>query len=226
MINDFNRGGLFWVYAGHGQVTQLDRVPATATGTPILDPQSVCRLNRDASQAPIALLLACYTGAFDAKDDCLAETMLMQPGGPIAVLAGSRMTLPYGNASIATSLIQSWFEHEPATLGDAWLKTIQLSTAETAASTNAIPSMIDTLAALMSPTADRLPEERAEHTRLYNLLGDPTLRLSHPDVVLLECPARATPGSTVTVQGTTPVAGKLTLELHRQGNQVDVTCRG
>ncbi|QDV70292.1 hypothetical protein Poly24_40120 [Rosistilla carotiformis] len=217
VINGFNGGGLFWVYAGHGHVTQLDRVPATAEGMPILDDKTVGQLKRPAERSPIALLLACYTGAFDAKDDCLAEQMLLEPGGPIAVFAGSRMTLPYGNAIIATSLIQSWFESRPETLGQVWLETVHRATREPSQANAAAPSMLDAMAAMMSPTSDRLPQERREHTQLYNLLGDPLLRISHPEQVSLECPVSAQPGSQITVNGMAPHGGKLTLELHRRG---------
>ncbi|QDS89787.1 Peptidase family C25 [Rosistilla ulvae] len=215
VVNGFNGGGLFWVYAGHGHVTQLDRVPATAAGTPILDDTSVSQLKRPAERSPIALLLACYTGAFDAQDDCLAEQMLLEPGGPIAVFAGSRMTLPYGNAIIATSLIQSWFESRPDTLGQVWLETSRLAVREPGQ--GAVPGMLDAMAAMLSPTSDRLPQERLEHTRLYNLLGDPLLQISHPEVVSLECPVSAPAGTEITVNGTAPHGGKLTLELHRRG---------
>lgn len=218
VINGFNRGGLFWVYAGHGHVTQLDRVPATAAGVPILENSSVGDLKRPSEQSPIALLLACYTGAFDAKDDCLAEQMLLQPGGPIAVFAGSRMTLPYGNAIIATSLIKSWFESRPATLGEVWLETVRAANRDPASTdSKEAPSMLDTMAVMMSPTSDRLPQERREHTQLYNLLGDPLLRITHPDTVPLHCPVSARAGTQITVSGTAPHAGKLTLELHRRG---------
>ncbi|WP_417749076.1 C25 family cysteine peptidase [Rosistilla oblonga] len=225
VIDGFNGGGLFWVYAGHGHVTQLDRVPATAAGTPILDATTVGQLKRPAERSPIALLLACYTGAFDAKDDCLAEQMLLEPGGPIAVFAGSRMTLPYGNAIIATSMIQSWFESQPDTLGEVWLETVQRATRDPAQADAAAPSMLDAMAAMISPTSDRLPQERSEHTQLYNLLGDPLMQLAHPESVSLECPVSASPGSQITVKGTAPHGGKLTLELHRRGEPSRDTLR-
>lgn len=214
---NFNQGRLFWVYAGHGHVNSLDHVPPQASGQPILDNQSIGRLNCPAERAPIALLLACYTGAFDASEDCLAERMLLQPGGPIAVIAGSRMTLPYGNAKMAGSMIRAWFDSQPETLGQMWLQTLALTNAQEVTDPNRPPAMIDALATLASPTADRLPEERREHTRLYNLLGDPLLRLVHLQPMSIQCPRLATPGEQIIVRGQAPQAGRLVIELHRRG---------
>ncbi len=213
----FNEGGLFWVYAGHGHVKQLDQVPPRASGCPILEKQSVQRLACPPSRAPIALLLACYSGAFDANEECLAETMVLHKGGPIAVIAGSRMTLPYGNAKLAAAMIHAWFDDQPTTLGEMWLQTIVRTNRQEVVDPNQPPAMIDALASMASPTADRLPEERREHTRLYNLLGDPLMRLRHLHRLSLDCPRQATPGQRVHVHGMAPRAGRLVIELHRHG---------
>ena len=216
VIQRFNDGGLFWVYAGHGQVAELDRVPASANGRPIIDRNSVRNLKRPAERAPIALMLACFTGAYDARDDCLAERMLFEPGGPIGVIAGTRVTLPYGNGVIATSLSRAWFEFQPETLGEAWFRTVQLVGDDPKKGAGA-PSMLDAMAAMMSPTAAKLPEERREHTFLYNLIGDPLLRLKHPGAIELKAPISVEPGDQIVVEGISPHEGALTLEIHRHG---------
>ena len=95
------------------------------------------------------------------------------------------------------------------------MHTVRTATQDAAGDTT--PSMLDAMATMMSPTSDRLPQERREHTQLYNLLGDPLLRITHPDRVPLHCPVSARPGTQITVRGTAPHAGKLTLELHRRG---------
>ena len=40
--------------------------------------------------------------------------------------------------------------------------------------------MIDALAPVVSPAGTDLVDERREHMRLYNLLGDPMLRMHQP----------------------------------------------
>ncbi len=185
VVNQYRRGSRFWVYAGHGNVTELDNVPRTRDGVPVLDRSSVSRLDRPAAAAPIALMLACYTGAVDANEDSIAEQMLLTEGGPIAVLAGSRITMPYGNATAAVGLINAVYQEKCSRLGDAWLSTLCEMHADDAAERSPTRLMIDTLATLISPTGTKLVDERREHMRLYNLLGDPTLQMQPPAEVEL-----------------------------------------
>ncbi|QEG41586.1 C25 family cysteine peptidase [Roseimaritima ulvae] len=217
VLQQYARGARFWVYAGHGRVTELDRVPQTASGRAVLTVHDVDRLQLNGAPPPIALMLACYTGAFDANQDCLAEQMLLADEGPIAVLAGSRITLPYGNAAVATGLIRGVYEQRSERLGDAWLASLrELATlSKNDPELNKRRAVIDTLAGLISPTAADLPAERREHMQLYNLLGDPMLRLQHPETVSLDVEGKAAQGQTLVVRGQTPLAGTLSIALHR-----------
>jgi hypothetical protein len=216
VLANYADGSRFWVYAGHGHIRELDRVPATQFGRPVLAVDDVERLRRSADGAPIALLLACYTGAFDATEDCLAKQMLLTPGGPIAVLAGSRVTMPYGNAAAAMGLIHSVYHRKPERLGDAWRETL----VEMATPSDAEPGLqsrrmvIDSLAQLLG--GGRIDEERREHMQLYNWLGDPTMRLTHPEELQIDPVAGVTAGQTLMVTGTSPLRGTLTVELHRR----------
>ena len=222
VLADYERGARFWVYAGHGYVTELDRVPATAAGRPVLDLQSVKQLRRPAPSSPIALLLACYTGAIDANEDCLAERMLLTDGGPIAVFAGSRVTMPYGNATATIGLIDCIYHEKMHRLGDAWLQTqldMHRDTTNTAnkaeANRSAARLMIDGLATMISPSGAKLVDERREHVKLYNLLGDPTLHLHPPLTLSLDVASGFDPGQLISVDAVSPIDGELTLEFHR-----------
>jgi len=216
VLANYCDGARFWVYAGHGHVRELDRVPATRYGRPVLASGDVENLRRAASAAPIALLLACYTGAYDSTEDCLAKEMFLTSGGPIAVLAGSRVTMPYGNAATAMGLIHSVYHRRPERLGDAWLETLS----EMATPSNAEPGLqsrrmvIDGLATMLG--GGRIDDERREHMQLYNWLGDPTLRLGHPQELAIDDPGRLANGQSVVITGTAPMSGTLTIELHRR----------
>ncbi|MBW3599549.1 MAG: peptidase C25, partial [Planctomycetes bacterium] len=119
-LNRFNEGCLFWVYIGHGQRQGLDTVNTPAGRYPILSAADAIQLR--AEQAPpIAVFLACYTGAFDGGRDCLAEEMLRSPGGPVAVLAGSRVTMPYAMAVLGANLMDEVFERRRPTIGESLL---------------------------------------------------------------------------------------------------------
>ena len=210
-LQRLNEGALFWVYVGHGFPYGLDRVQTPGGTYPIFDNADVDQL--DAAHAPpIALFLACYTGAFDAPDDCLAERMLAQEGGPVAVVAGSRVTMPYGLTVLTTELMDQCFRRQPATLGRALLAAKQRMAVgrEEAGPERA---MLDAIAGAVSPGPEMLAAERAEHVLLMNLLGDPLLRLRYPQSVELHAPERVTAGGQLRVEGYSPIGGEGKVEL-------------
>lgn len=235
VLKRYREGARFWVYAGHGWVNQLDRVPRTDQGVPVLDANSVCELRREPGGSPIALILACYTGAIDAGEPCLAERMVLADGGPIAVFAGSRVTMPYGNVVTAVGLIDGVYGQRQPRIGDAWLRTLtELDADDDSADKSATRMMIDTLAALISPADTTLADERREHMRLYQLIGDPTLSLHQPEPLDLEVaetesgpvhgglwigavppPEVLAKRRPLTVRTTSPIDGELTVRVDR-----------
>lgn len=210
-IDRFNEGCLFWVYMGHGQRRHLDlfRMPDRAAA-PILSFADVDGL-RSAAGAPIALFLSCYSGAFDGGDDCLAEAMLAAPEGPVAVVAGSRVTMPYGTSLLGFEMLHACFAERRETLGEV-LVAAQRSLAEDKPRAGWTQSL-DALASWLGPRDADLPAERREHALLFNLLGDPLLRLPHPADATIEAPAEVAASAPVRISGTTPCDGDVAIEL-------------
>lgn len=215
VLNRYRQGARFWVYAGHGQITHLDRVPGNLTGTPVLDQRSVQRLERPANCSPIAIMLSCYTGAMDAAEDSIAEEMVLCDGGPIAVVAGSRVTMPYGNTTAALGLIDGVFQQKLPRLGDAWLNALTKMHQADTPKPSPTRIMVDALATMVSPAGTDLLEERREHMLLYNLIGDPTLKLQHPQEMELGVATGHDLGQPITVEITSPIDGELVLSFDR-----------
>jgi len=217
VLRNYADGARFWVYAGHGWINELDRVPGNQFGRPVLSMSDLPNLHRPHASSPIALMLACYTGAFDVPEDCLAERMLLADDGPIAILAGSRVTMPYGNAATAIGLINAVYEERTPRLGDAWLKALRELSLPSASNPalQARRMMIDGIASVLGGGA-RMDNERREHMQLYNWFGDPTLRIDSGAKVEISKPADAVVGRPWLLQGTVPVAGELTIEIHRR----------
>ena len=208
-IERLNEGALFWVYIGHGCHLWLDHVRVPNGEYPILGVDDIGKI-RCRHTAPIALFLACYTGAFDAAEDCLAERMIREPGGPVAVVAASRVAMPYAMAVMSTELMYECFHHRMATLGEALLHAKQQMVRQQP-SDRPGRVMLDSLASAANPGAS-LAAERLEHVQMFNLLGDPLLRLRYPKgVEMIITPG--SPGQTMKVAGVTPVAGRCTVEL-------------
>lgn len=208
-IERLNEGALFWVYIGHGCHLWLDQVRVPDAEYPILSIDDAGKV-QCRHPAPIALFLACYTGAYDAAEDCLAERLVREPGGPVAAVAASRVAMPYAMAVMSTELMHECFQCRPATLGEALLRVKQRMIRGQAVDRPG-RLMLDTLASVANPRSS-LAAERAEHVQMFNLLGDPLLRLRHPksvDMILTP----GSPGQTLKIAGIAPMAGRCTIEL-------------
>lgn len=208
-IERLNEGSLAWIYLGHGQKRGLDYYRVPDGGLPIFSTREVPQVaSRNGS--PIAVFLSCYAGAFDVEPDCLAEELLEAPGGPVAVIAGTNVTMPYAMTVMGNSMLHELFTEKRATIGEVLLYAKQ----ELAKPTEEKPTgLVDQLAKVISPDPDLLDEERAEHVQLFQLLGDPLMRIRYPKTVSLKVEEYGDSGGTVAVSGTSEVDGPCVVEL-------------
>jgi hypothetical protein len=224
-IGKINQGGLFWVYIGHGNVHHLDEFVVGNENLPICSGEHIAQFQVQ-DGPPVALMLACFTGAFDARIDCFAEMLLANNQGPIAVIAGSRVTMPYGLSQFSTELMDGCFQDRTETLGEIVLNAKRriwnsgskdISKGDKAGDPKNLrgkqQALIESMASALSPEGHDLAEERKEHVRLMNLLGDPLLRIRQPIEMPIQCELQPTAGQTVLIHGKSPVAGQLRLEL-------------
>jgi hypothetical protein len=79
------------------------------------------------------------------------------------------------------------------------------------------------VAKAISPRPDLLAEERREHLHLFNLLGDPLLRLPAPAEVPLTVAADVDAGGRLTIEGVSPVAGRMIVELSCRRDRLTFT---
>ncbi len=211
LLHRMDEGCLFWAYMGHGQTNRLDRIEAGNWVLPILEEHDLARV-RSSHGTPIAILLACYTGAFDQPQECLAEELFRQEEGPIAVVCGSRVTMPYALAILGSGLLDGFFVHQLPTMGDVFKHAKQLLARPTT-DLSLNRSLLDGLAKTIGPSRDDLEGERNEHQWLINLLGDPLLRIPYPQKLKITCKCHSDSGRVLIVEGESPLAGECTLEL-------------
>ena len=172
-----SEGSLAWIYLGHGRETELDHV-RTATGTQsILSIGDVQKLRRG-GHSPLAVLVACSTGAIDSPGGCLASELLKADEGPVAVIAATRITMPYGNTVLGCELLRACFRDRPDHLGET-LRIAERKTLDSPTD-DSLRSSLDSLAAGLSPPPVDLASERREHVLMYHLFGDPLLHLRYP----------------------------------------------
>lgn len=212
---DLSRGSLAWVYLGHGLPTELDHVPTPAGDEPILSVDDVDGL-RCGAASPLAVLVACYTGALDAPRDCLAERLAVAERGPVAVIAASRVTMPYGNTVLGCELLRACLGAPEAVLGDVWRQAQRQTLC--AAADDPLRNWLDALARGLDPPLAQgqspdLAAERQEHVWMYQLLGDPLLRLRRPGPLQLRSLGEVAAGEELTIAGESGVTGRCTVEL-------------
>ncbi len=212
-IERFNEGCLFWIYVGHGDRQRLDKVRVPKKRFDILDDESARSLNCR-SGSPIAIFLACYTGAIDSSRDCLAEQMMKQPGGPVAVICGSRVTMPYAMSLLSIEMAEEFFEGQCVTIGQLMRRSkLAMINPKPIAADDKYRQMIESMGQSLSPLPKQLNAEKREHLHLVNLLGDPLLRLKRPMNVDLQCAGESPAGQTLKIAGTSSLGGQLTIEL-------------
>jgi hypothetical protein len=127
---------------------------------------------------PLAVLVACSTGALDSPGGCLASELLTADEGPVAVVAASRITMPYGNTVLGCEMLRACFRDRPDHLGET-LRIAERRTLETPTD-DPLRDSLDSLAAALSPPPVDLASERREHVLMYHLFGDPLLHLRYP----------------------------------------------
>lgn len=206
-IERFNEGCLFWVYIGHGATHRLDKVRLPDRSFDILDESTVKKL--DAAEGnPIAVFLACSTGGFDHKRDCLAETMLRQETGPIAVLASTRVAMPYGLSTFTLEMTREHFQGTATTLGEI----VQIAKQRLISSDDPseLRQMVEAMGQGFSPKPELLEAERREHVDLIHLLGDPLLRIKRGKKLELQAEVQPEKNK-IQVTGNAPFDGKLQL---------------
>ncbi len=210
-IGRFNEGCLFWIYVGHGHRGRLDQIRLPGRCYDILDNNTVCRINVSQG-SPIAVCLSCYTAAVDDPQDGLAEEMLKQPRGPIAVISSSRVSMPYAMSLFSLEMLDGYFQGEAETLGELVLESKRKMVTSPMLKSR-YHQLIESMGQAFSPDPSLLQAERLEHVHLMHLLGDPLLKLPRPATLKLNSPDRSLPGQTIQIAGRADKAGRLTLDL-------------
>lgn len=214
-LERINEGSLITAYVGHGSPTHLDGVAFGGVRHPILEPEHVGKIDVR-SGSPLLIVIACSTGHLDGPRDCLAEDVLHRPRGPVAVIASSRVSTPYSNAILSVEMLDAVFDPANATVGEMLLAAKRRMGSDPDDTTR---RQIETLARqLFEPDDARREVDRREHVLLYQLLGDPTLRLALPAAAELVHEEEVDAGATLRVTGNSPVAGRAVLQIVRDRN--------
>lgn len=182
-MRPLTQGALLTNYLGHGSANGLDRMWAGEERFELGDRAAARSLpaSTGASGLPILILIACTTGRYDFEDGrpSFGEVLLLNPSGPVAVIAGSRVTHPFGNAVYHKHFTTALLGDRLPTLGQVELRAAQRLMRLEDPEDETLESMGFMLAMTMN-WKTTTPEHRRLASELYNLLGDPALRPAYP----------------------------------------------
>ncbi|MDR1925729.1 MAG: C25 family cysteine peptidase, partial [Planctomycetaceae bacterium] len=125
-LASIERAPMFWIYIGHGQHRSLQ---------PLKTPKGLFETFGEKTQKqpnntdhhtnpnsfpvvhckdslPIAMLLCCYGGVPDAQTKSVAEELILQRDGPIAVVGASRVAMPYGLGIFGVECLYEFSERQ------------------------------------------------------------------------------------------------------------------
>jgi hypothetical protein len=119
--------------------------------------------------------------------------------------------MPYSNGILGKEMFDALFAERVATVGEMLMMGKRRLVEPKP--DDQMRLFFDALARQWKPKPEELAAERKEHLFLYNLFGDPSLRLPRPGEIALDCAAAATTGGTLAVTGRCDVPGNVLLEL-------------
>ncbi len=209
-----SEGSLVTAYVGHGAARSLDRLRIGDTRFPILDTRHLERVAVRRG-SPLVIFVACSTGFFDGEKDCLAEEILRRPAGPVAIIASSRVSTPYGNGILGTEMVRCLFGDaidEAPTTGELLL-AVKRRLVNDPGEDLARRQLEMMAKSFYEESPSRRAVDRKEHVLLYNLLGDPMLRLARPAAATCSPPRAGILGADIAVACSSPITGKALVEI-------------
>ena len=241
LIASFEAAPLFWAYFGHGRHRMLDPLSTPLGYAPTLSGEDFPRL-RCRGTFPIAMLFCCYGGMLDRDTPSLAEEMILQNEGPVAVIAASRTTMPYGMSVFGVELFNGILDGQHAGAGTRLeigslilhakrrmlLQTqeserIEKKPFEKRSKRVSVRAGLETMAKSFDPTASKLPIQLEEHAAMFHLFGDPLLGILLPGTIKMTCPERCKSGEVIRVEGSVDPKGSERAKNRSVGKTNDIS---
>lgn len=202
LVSDLEEGALMAVYIGHGAPRSFDSVTFRDHRYSIGDVDEIERLHVKRGN-PFFVSLTCLTGRLGEPDRSIAERMVMNPNGPVAVFASSSQSHPYPNALYAEALMNQFLDQRASTVGDGVV-----------ASKRHVTDSDMPLARWLVP--GNVSAIKSANVAMYNLLGDPATRLRYPDRATVGVPREIAPGGAFQVAIDAGVEGLATVTVETE----------
>ena len=171
----FSSGGLFAVLMGHSSLTNFYSMDFEGTRIDYTAAHAKAGL-ATGQPGPPMVIIACHAGRFVEHQNCLAESLLLMPAGPVAVVAATTESHPLTNYFSGVALLQQTRTNSKR-LGSIWLT----------AQKQALKARDIIMERMLVDVEGKLEEKmnvaklRRDQILMYALLGDPATQLNLPD---------------------------------------------
>ena len=211
-IERLDEGSLFWIYIGHSAPGKRRGWKCPAVNTRSWERRTP-RRSAEGQGRPIAMFLSCYAGALDARGRCLASALVGSPGGPVAVVAATRVTMPYAITVMATNLTDECFRGRSETLGEALLHAKQ-NMLKQPDKHDARRAMLDSIAAIDQSVGQRTGGRAGRTCPAVQLDRRSAASPAASPSRWKSASAKSVPaGGRLEIDGTSPIDGQATVEL-------------
>jgi len=167
-------GGVFSALIGHGSQKSFYSMKTEAGVITYKASDAETLLGKGEPTPPLAMI-CCLCGDFTMADDCLAESMLMLAGGPVATIAASVESHPVTNFYTGRLMLARLCGPQKR-LGEFWLETQQ---ATLKVRNPIIEFIVIKMQEKRGHTVD-MEGIRSDHGLIYNVFGDPATNLKLP----------------------------------------------
>lgn len=170
-------GGLMAVLMGHGSTKHFFAMKFRGKHI-TYGAKEAAKLMSVGKVAAPTVIFTCYSGNFTAEKNCLTESLLLMPAGPVATIGATTESHPLTNYFSAVCLMRQ-MRQKNKRLGSLWLN----------AQKQAIKTHDIFMEKMLCNVEGKLEEKintdklRRDQILMYALLGDPATRLHVPDTL-------------------------------------------
>jgi len=170
------RGGFLAILIGHGSQDSFSFARHQGEYVRYTAQDASRRLAQGRPGPPLAIF-ACNCGDFTFVEDCLAESLLRMPAGPVAVMAATAVSDSLPDYLVAKAMLQVARREGVERLGEFWLQSQRTMPVNRNPTLEGILLNSGTGYAGEEPDLDKLRRD----SQLWSaLLGDPATRLRLP----------------------------------------------
>ena len=171
----FKRGGILACLMGHGSRTEFHSTIFGGRRVQYSADSARADLATGDPGPPMAII-ACSCGDFTTAGQCLAESLLAMPAGPVAVMAATTESHPLPNYYTGVCLLRAMWKR-PRRLGELWLAAQK----EAIKMRNPLAEgLLKNIEGSRSGKKIDVAKLRRDQMLMYALLGDPATRLRIP----------------------------------------------